>query len=112
MCAVQASIHSNHNIREATPAWPVVRSYEGIDDNFAYATDERSMEMHRFGRNKRSEGGVKPSKSLMTKMKAFVKEFYRHRGEKSVVAKREAVAEVEEAPVLKPRRGYRYQFNA
>jgi hypothetical protein len=45
----------------------------------------------------------------MGKMKAFVAKFYRNRGDSSVVGKGDAV-EVEEAPVLKPRKGHRYQF--
>ena len=44
-------------------------------------------------------------------MKAFVERFYRNRGEKSMIAAREAEAEIEEAPVLKPRGAYRYHFN-
>lgn len=65
------------------------------------------MEMRRVRPRKRSESGASPS--LMAKMKAFVAKFYRNRGDSSVVGKRGAV-EVEEAPVLKPRKGHRYQF--
>ena len=76
-------------------------------ENFAYATDERTMEMRRAGLQKRDEASL----SLMDRMKAFVQNFYRGQGESSLVGKRD-VAEMEEAPVLKPRRGYRYHFNA
>jgi hypothetical protein len=76
-------------------------------ENFAYATDERTMEMRRFGHQKRAES----SSSLTDRMKAFVQSFYRGQGESTMVGRRD-VGEMEEAPVLKPRRGYRYQFNA
>lgn len=52
---------------------------------------------------------------LLQKMKNFVKNFYRQRGEKSLIARDDAeVMAVEEdaAPVLKPRRGMRYSFTA
>ena len=88
-----------------------MRRYDEIEGTFAYATDERTMEVQQIGRKKRSENGAKMSKSLMQKMKAFVKDFYRKQGEKSVVIKRESVVDGDEAPVLKPRRGYRYHFN-
>ena len=90
----------------------MVRGYDEIEGSFAYATDERTMEVQEIGRKKRSEGGAKMSKSLMQKMKAFVKDFYRKQGEKIVVVKRESVVDADEAPVLKPRRRYRYHFNA
>ncbi len=76
-------------------------------DAFTYATDERTMEMRKFGQRKRSKSSASPS--LKAKMKAFVEKFYRNRGDSSVVGKRDAV-EVEEAPVLKPRGPHRYQF--
>ena len=65
------------------------------------------MEMRRFGQVKREEAGL----SLTERMRAFVQRFYRGQGETSVVGERD-VGVMEEAPVLKPRRGYRYQFNA
>ena len=88
-----------------------MRSYADLDD-FAYATDERTMALRRLGRReKRAE--VTASPSLVEKMRAFVERFYRSRGEKSVLGRRDGeAAEVEEAPVLKPRGPYRYRFNA
>ena len=56
-------------------------------------------------------GTVSASPTLLAKMKAFVKKFDRKHGEKLVAEPRDAAA-VEEAPVLKPRKHYRYQFNA
>ena len=68
-------------------------------DAFSYSTDERTMYNHQ----KRSGG------SLLSKMKKFVENFYSSRGEKGVIGREK---EVEEAPVLKPRKGMRYQFTA
>ena len=73
-------------------------------DAFAYATDERTMEVRKLKHQKRADA----SPSLKAKMKAFVANFYRSQGEKMHVVRRE----VEEAPVLKPRRGFRYPFSA
>ena len=70
---------------------------------FAYATDERTMETQKLKHQKRT--GSTPS---VAQMKAFVKHYYNHRGEKTVIARRE----VEEAPVLKPGKGMKYQFRA
>ncbi|KAK5174822.1 uncharacterized protein LTR77_001905 [Saxophila tyrrhenica] len=98
------SIHAAQSYRDATPAWAVLdRSSE--DSKFTYATDERTMASH-MGYQKR-EAPMTPQ--LLAKMKAFVKTFYRNRGEKAPVARSERDGM---APVLKPRGGWKYAFRA
>ncbi|KAK3702213.1 hypothetical protein LTR37_015045 [Vermiconidia calcicola] len=103
----EASIHAAHTHRDATPAWPVVRA-DSDGAAFTYATDERTMAMQ--GHQKRGhDDGDKANPALWRKMRAFVKNYLsRHRGEQRQHERRE----VEEAPVLKPRKGLRYSFTA
>jgi hypothetical protein len=67
-----------------------------------FTTDERTQALHK---RETPMTGI-----LLTKMKAFVANFYKSRGAKEMVA-REASQDVEEeeAPVLKPRQ-YSYNF--
>ena len=62
------------------------------------------MEMWKLKHQKRAAAG----QSLRDRMKAFVKEFYRKQDGRAAVGPREA----EDAPVLKPRKGFRYNFSA
>ena len=72
---------------------------------FTYATDERTMDMRRFKHQKRES----PSPSMLAKMKAFVKDFWHKQGDERVIRD---YRDLDEAPVLKPKKGWNYQFRA
>lgn len=75
-------------------------------DALEFSWDERTAEMRH---QKRADG----ERTLMQKMKKFVNELYRKKGKKSPVAGRQRLQErEEEAPVLKPRKAYRYHWAA
>lgn len=80
------------------------RGSDGGSD-FSFATDERTMASH-LTAHKRA---APISPTLLAKMKTFVKTFYRDRAETSAMARSD---EAGMAPVLKPRKGIKYRFNA
>jgi len=104
----QTQIHAAHSIREASPAWPVVRTVEEeVPNAFESTTDERTMQERtrlRVRHQKRTDA------RLLAKMRAFVEKFMASKGEKGMIAARRV--DEDEAPVLKPRKGMRYQFTA
>ncbi|KAK3058707.1 hypothetical protein LTR09_000272 [Extremus antarcticus] len=103
-----ATIHAAQSHRDAPPAWPMLDRGSNSDSVFSFATDERTTKSHVFSR----ESPMTPK--LLTKMKNFVKTFYRNRGEKAPGLAAGARSErAEEAPVLRPRRSpHRYHFSA
>ncbi|KAK5111617.1 hypothetical protein LTR85_011795 [Meristemomyces frigidus] len=108
----EAQIHAAHSVREVGPAWPIFRSEQAevMDpDAFEATTDERTMLERRRNRSrfqKRSDTG------LTAKMRAFVTGFMRSNGETGMIGARRVESGVEEAPVLKPRKGMRYRWSA
>ncbi|KAK5133226.1 hypothetical protein LTR08_008061 [Meristemomyces frigidus] len=110
----EAQIHSAHSVRDlATPAWPVLRAAEVEEvmdpDAFESTTDERTMVERSRSRSrfhKRSDD------TTVAKMRQFVEAFMRSKGETGMIGAR--AESVEEAPVLKPRKGtpMRYRFTA
>ncbi|TKA65165.1 hypothetical protein B0A55_09665 [Friedmanniomyces simplex] len=101
----EAEIHPANDIREATPAWTVVRSPDAAAAvAFESTTDERTM-LERTRYQKRDTDSA-----LMAKMRKFVEDFYRRKGLPSMIAWRAAERKMEEAPVLKPRKGMRYRY--
>lgn len=61
----------------------------------------------------RSMRSRKRGTTTVAKLKAFVENFMRSKGEANFIGRRaREVEEVEEAPVLKPRRGMRYKSTA
>ncbi|KAK4546588.1 hypothetical protein LTR36_001805 [Oleoguttula mirabilis] len=112
-----AQIHAIHNPRPPpTPSWPIVcdgsEEASMMDpDAFEATTDERTMlerSRNRSRFQKRGDAG------LTAKMRQFVTDFMRSKGETGMIGARrvESVADVEEAPVLKPRKGMRYRWSA
>lgn len=76
-------------------------------DAFEATTDERTMlerSRNRMRFHKRSDA------STVAKLRQFVTEFMRSKGETGLIGVR--AEDVEEAPVLKPRKGMRYRFSA
>ncbi|KAK5688645.1 hypothetical protein LTS10_000623 [Elasticomyces elasticus] len=100
----EAEIHPTRDIREATPAWKVARSPEAVAITFESTTDERTM-LERT--QKRGTGSA-----TVAKLKKFVESYYRKKGVPSMIGRRVAEADVDEAPVLKPRRNIRYRIPA
>lgn len=88
----QSSIHAAHSYRDATPAWPVVR--DSLDE---VSWDERSAAVRK--RKRSAQGDV-------SRLKAFVEKFYRKMGME------QRAKEVNDVPVLKPKRGMKYPFAA
>ncbi|KAK4561768.1 hypothetical protein LTR86_004447 [Recurvomyces mirabilis] len=108
-------IHPSHDIREATPAWTVVRDPDMAimtTDSFGFTTDERTMLVRGYQpRNARLRRRVDNDAGLVPKMKQFVEDFMRSKGLTTMIA-RSTEDTVDEAPVLKPKRGMRYRFTA
>lgn len=111
---VQATIHAADTYRDATPAWPVVGRGSDHGSLFAYATDERTMDLHKHKR------GTAMAPHLLERMKAFVRNWYRSKGKKVNFssnmkleqARSLALAAEAEAPVLKPKKGMEYRFTS
>lgn len=78
-------------------------------DAFEATTDERTMlerSRNRTRFQRRSEAG------LAAKMREFVTNFMSNKGETGMIGERRIESGVEEAPVLKPRKGMRYRWSA
>ena len=75
------------------------------DAEFASTTDERSMA--RAVSRKRTS-------TTVAMMKAFVESFMRSKGQPNFIGRRAEEVDMDQAPVLKPRRGkpMRYRFTA
>ena len=109
----QQEIHPSHDIREATPAWPMKRDPDRAimnADSFDSTTDERTMLVRSYRpRNARLRRRYDAGAGLVPKMKQFVEDFMRSKGLTNMIARSPEEA-VDEAPVLKPKRGMRYRF--
>ncbi|QIX00835.1 hypothetical protein AMS68_006352 [Peltaster fructicola] len=78
----EKQIHANHDIRSATPAWPIARDHP--DDDFSYALDKKTSESRR---GRRADG-------VYDVVRRFV-------GDHTQMQRRSAN---DEAPVLKPKK--------
>lgn len=113
----QAQIHANQHIREATPAWPLARDADAnADHDFAHALDERTLAASRKRaaerlRRREDDSNNSSGGELMAKIKQFVVAFMRSKGQGDKVVGLRSV-DVDEAPVLKPKRTMRYYFSS
>ncbi|KAK0276940.1 hypothetical protein LTR91_013864 [Friedmanniomyces endolithicus] len=100
----EAEIHPAKDIREATPAWTIARTPETATAvaavTFESTTDERTMHERTLYHERDTDS------ALFAKVRKFVEDFYRRRGMSSMIGRRE----LEEAPVLTPRKGMRYRY--
>lgn len=101
----QKEIHAEHHLRDASPAW-IVEHEAGVEGEFSYAPDKRTLETRR----NRMLIEKRDASTGYKAMKSFVNDFMRKAGKGNVVSKRSV--EVDEAPVLKPKKMMRYYFSA
>ena len=81
-------------------------------DPFDSTTDERTMLVRNYQpRNARLRKRYDNGLGLVPKMKQFVEDFMHSKGLSTMIA-RSTEETVDEAPVLKPKRGMRYKFTA
>ncbi|KAF2768132.1 hypothetical protein EJ03DRAFT_352399 [Teratosphaeria nubilosa] len=98
----EAEIHAGLTYRAATPAWPISRDSDSdsdSDSSFVTTTDERSMAQRR-----RAAGG------LVSRVRQAVEGVLSTReGVGLIASSKKGLEEEGVVPVLRPRRGMRYE---
>jgi hypothetical protein len=107
----QASIHSHHNPRSASPAWPLAARDASPEPSTTFAESYDAVTQQKTGRfvAKRSKNSA-----LEARIRDFATRLLRSKGESQMIAeKRGAGYDVEEewAPVLRPMK-VKYTFTA
>lgn len=92
---MQASIHANVDIREATPAWPVARGEAARI--YVQSLDSRTQDRARMLYPREAE------KTTIARIRAFAAKILQEHGTKGLIEARR-IHEDEDAPVLRPRK--------
>jgi hypothetical protein len=107
----QASIHSHHNPRSASPAWPLAARDASPEPSTTFAESYDAVTQQKTGRfvAKRSK-----TSALEARIRDFATRLLRSKGESQMIAGKRGAGydvEEEEAPVLRPMK-VKYTFTA
>jgi hypothetical protein len=103
----QASIHSHHNPRSASPAWPLAARDASPEPSTNFAESYDAVTQQKTGRVVAKRNN---DLSLEARIRDFATRLLKSKGESQMIAEKRSEME-EEAPVLRPMK-VKYTFTA